>query len=88
MTHIVRAKKIAYRYPQNNHDLAPISLTIWPGERVLVTGPSDQGKSTLARCLTGFIPHLYGRTLAGTVWLDGLRTVDNPLWQLTEQNER
>ncbi len=82
MTSIVRAQEVAYRYPQNNHGLAPLSLSIEPGERLLVTGPSGCGKSTLARCLTGLIPHLYHGTLEGEVWLDGLRTSDAPLWQL------
>jgi energy-coupling factor transporter ATP-binding protein EcfA2 len=85
MTSIVRAEGTAYRYPQNNHGLAPISLSIEPGERLLVTGPSGCGKSTLARCLTGLIPHLYHGTLEGGVWLDGQRTSDAPLWQLAER---
>ena len=75
----------AYRYPQNSHGLAPISLVIRPGEPVFVTGPSGCGKSTLARCLTGLIPHLYCGWLTGEVWLDGLRTSDAPLWQLAER---
>lgn len=85
MPHIVQAEKVAYRYPQNHHGLAPISLAIQPGERVLITGPSGCGKSTLARCLTGLIPHLYHGTLRGDIWLDGLRTADTPLWQLAER---
>ena len=43
MTSTVRAKEVAYRYPQNNNGLAPISLSIEPGERLLVTGPSGCG---------------------------------------------
>ncbi len=85
MTQIVRAERAAYRYPQNNHGLRLISLAIEPGERVLVAGPSGCGKSTLVRCLTGLIPHLYHGTLEGEVWLDGLRTVDAPMWQLAER---
>jgi energy-coupling factor transporter ATP-binding protein EcfA2 len=85
MTSIVRAQEAAYRYPQHNHGLAPISLSIEPGERVLIAGPSGCGKSTLARCFTGLIPHLYRGTLEGEVWLDRLSTVDVPLWQLAEQ---
>ncbi len=81
---IMRAEQAAYRYPQNNHGMAPISLAIRPGERLLVSGPSGCGKSTLARCLTGLIPHLYHGTLEGDVWLLGTRTVDASLWQLAE----
>ena len=85
MTLVLQAEETAYRYPQNNHGLDPISLACRPGERLLITGPSGCGKSTLARCLTGLIPHLYHGTLQGAVWLDGLRTVDAPLWQLAER---
>jgi energy-coupling factor transport system ATP-binding protein len=85
MNHIVRADEAAYRYPQNNHGLRTISLAIEPGERLLIAGPSGCGKSTLVRCLTGLIPHLYHGNLEGEVWLDGLRTVDTPMWQLAER---
>jgi energy-coupling factor transporter ATP-binding protein EcfA2 len=84
-TSIVRAESVAYRYPQNDYGLAPTSLTMEPGNAVLVTGPSGCGKSTLARCLTGLIPHLYRGQLSGAVWLDDLRTSETPLWQLTER---
>ena len=85
MTSIVRTHEAAYRYPQNNRGLRPISLNILPGEQVLITGPSGCGKSTLARCLTGLIPHLYHGTLDGQVWLDELLTADTSLWQLAER---
>ena len=85
MTSTIRAKGVAYRYPQNNHGLAPISLKIEPGERLLVAGPSGCGKSTLARCITGLIPHLYHGVLDGEVWLGDRRTVDTQLWQLAER---
>jgi energy-coupling factor transport system ATP-binding protein len=85
MAEIVKAERVAYRYPQNGHGLSSISLTVGAGERLLIAGPSGCGKSTLARCLTGPIPHLYHGTLEGDVWLDGLRTADTPLWQLAER---
>jgi energy-coupling factor transporter ATP-binding protein EcfA2 len=85
MSSVVRTHEAAYRYPQNNRGLTPISLNIPPGEQVLITGPSGCGKSTLARCLTGLIPHLYHGTLEGQVWLDELLTADTALWQLAER---
>ena len=85
MEPLVRASQVAYRYPQSDHGMAPLSLEIGPGERWLISGPSGCGKSTLARCLTGLIPHLYHGTLEGEVRLDGLRTADAPLWQLAER---
>jgi energy-coupling factor transporter ATP-binding protein EcfA2 len=84
-TSIVRAESVAYRYPQNDYGLVPTSLTMGPGDVMLVTGPSGCGKSTLARCLTGLIPHLYRGRLSGEVWLDGHRADETPLWRLTER---
>ncbi|MGC9333500.1 MAG: ABC transporter ATP-binding protein [Anaerolineae bacterium] len=84
MNSIVQAEHLAYRYPQNEHGLRPISLAAGSGEALLIAGPSGCGKSTLARCLTGLIPHLYHGILHGKVWLDGLQTETTPLWKLIE----
>jgi energy-coupling factor transporter ATP-binding protein EcfA2 len=64
---LVEAEQVSYRYTGNGLGLDGISLTVEPGELVLVTGPSGCGKSTLARCLTGLIPHLYRGALAGMI---------------------
>ena len=82
---VLRTKQVSFRYPQEGHGLAPISLDINPGELTLVTGPSGCGKSTLARCLMGLIPHLYHGELTGEVWLNGHRTSEVPMWQLAEK---
>lgn len=83
MPPIVRVDRVAYRYPQNNHGLNPLSLELDAGQRLLVSGPSGCGKSTLARCITGLIPHLYRGALEGDVWLDGLHTQKTMLWKLS-----
>ena len=77
----VRAEAVSFAFPQAGHGLAPISLAVQPGERLLVAGPSGCGKSTLARCLGGLIPHLYRGAHEGDVWLDGLHTAATPLWR-------
>jgi energy-coupling factor transport system ATP-binding protein len=76
------AERVSYGYVGAGKALGGASLVVAPGEVVLITGPSGSGKSTLARCLTGLIPHLYHGELHGTCTVDGLRTVDTPLWQL------
>jgi len=82
---MLRTDQVAFRYPQENRGLEPVSLDIAPGEMTLIAGPSGCGKSTLARCLIGLIPHLYHGKLSGEVWLNGFRTVDAPMWQLAEK---
>jgi len=47
--------------PQGRSLLAPTSLTLKPGEDVLVTGASGAGKSTLFRALAGIWPYWKGR---------------------------
>ncbi|WP_320785037.1 ABC transporter ATP-binding protein [Streptomyces sp. CRN 30] len=66
---------VTFRYPEADRpSLRDLSLTVAPGELVLVTGPSGAGKSTLAKLLTRF----YDPT-AGTVRLDGVELTDVPL---------
>jgi energy-coupling factor transport system ATP-binding protein len=85
MNTLLRADEVTYSYPQHTGGLRPTSLALAPGEALLIAGPSGGGKSTLARVLTGLIPHLYHGALGGAVWVDGLRTSTTPLWQLAER---
>ncbi|WP_051707937.1 MULTISPECIES: ABC transporter ATP-binding protein [unclassified Streptomyces] len=60
---------VSFRYPgaEGREALREVSLTVGPGELVLVTGASGAGKSTLSKLLTRF----YDPT-EGAVCLDGV----------------
>jgi len=60
--------------------LQGLSLQVEAGEFVLLTGPSGCGKTTLARVISGLIPHVYRARIEGTVSVAGLdpRTVSLP----------
>ncbi len=57
--------------------LKNVSVSVQPGELLLVAGASGCGKSTLIRCINGLIPRSYGGTLTGSVRVygDEVRTV-------------
>ena len=67
--------RVSYRYPGAALPaLDAVSLTIEPGELVVIAGGSGSGKSTLLRAVSGLVPHFHGGTFAGTVTVGGLDT--------------
>jgi energy-coupling factor transporter ATP-binding protein EcfA2 len=74
---LLEVEHLTFRYRRATepaiHDL---SLTVAPGEVVLVAGPSGCGKSTLIRAINGLIPHAYPGELTGSVRIGGRATTD------------
>ena len=65
--------------------LRDISLSVPDGAFVGVIGPAGAGKTTLARTISGVIPHHYTGDFYGSVKVDGLDTVDTALTDLSRQ---
>jgi energy-coupling factor transport system ATP-binding protein len=77
---VVVIEDLTFRYRRGTEPaLRGISLTVAPGEVLLVAGPSGCGKSTLIRTLNGLIPHSYSGDLSGRVLVGGLVTDTTPL---------
>jgi energy-coupling factor transport system ATP-binding protein len=74
---LVEIEDLTFRYRRATepaiHDL---SITIEPGEVLLVAGPSGCGKSTLIRAINGLIPHSYPGELTGSVRIEGRPTTE------------
>lgn len=74
---LVEVEGLTFRYRRATEPaIQDVSLTVQPGEVVLVAGPSGCGKSTLIRAINGLIPHAYSGELAGTVRVAGGLTTE------------
>ena len=51
------------------HALRDVTLSVAPGERIVICGPSGSGKSTLIRCVNGLELHQAGRLCVNGVEL-------------------
>ncbi len=68
-----------YRYPSRARPtLDGITLLVRPGEFVLVAGPTGCGKSTLVRCISGWIPTEQDGELSGSARVGGLNPAEAP----------
>jgi energy-coupling factor transport system ATP-binding protein len=63
---------LSFRYRTRKRPaLREVSFAVARGETLLILGPSGGGKSTLALCLNGLIPHSLHGELRGRVQVDG-----------------
>jgi energy-coupling factor transporter ATP-binding protein EcfA2 len=77
---IVELDNLTFRYRRASEPaLHDVSVTVHPGEILLVAGPSGCGKSTLIRAMNGLIPHAYPGELTGTVRVAGKSTTEQKL---------
>ncbi len=81
----VKISDLRFRYRgEKKYALDGISLEIPKGEFLTVMGASEAGKSTLATCLNGLIPHYMRGKLSGEVYVLGQKTADLTVPQLAE----
>jgi energy-coupling factor transporter ATP-binding protein EcfA2 len=73
---VIRVQDLRYRYPDTGWVLEGVNLGINRGEYLAILGANGSGKSTLAFLLNGLIPHFFGGTLEGAVFVDGINTRD------------
>ena len=62
----LEGKDLTFGYRKKGRVLEAVDLTVEPGERVGLAGPSGRGKTTLCKLLAG-----YEKPAGGTVLLDG-----------------
>ena len=64
----------------NFQALKDITISVNPGERMVICGPSGSGKSTLIRCINGLESHNSGRlTVDGVEVFEGSKEIIRPV---------
>jgi energy-coupling factor transport system ATP-binding protein len=75
---ILELDAVTYTYPgADDPALSDVTLTVAPGELVVIAGDSGSGKSTLLRAANGLVPHFHGGTFAGRATVAGMDTHDH-----------
>jgi len=81
---MITLDRVSYTYPMGRHPaLQNISLSVEPGEAVLITGASGCGKSTLVRVVNGLCPHYFKGRLEGDVTVDRVSNMDRRLHDIS-----
>ena len=81
---IISFRNFSFQYrAQKRPTLTDIDLEIYPGERVLIAGPSGSGKITLAGCINGLNPFSNPGACTGTLTVDGVDAPHSSLFELS-----
>ncbi len=82
---VVTIRDLNYRYRgQKGFALEGINLTLMRGEFMMLMGPSEAGKSTLAATINGLIPHFHMGKLSCGVEVMGRDTKEFSVAQMAE----
>lgn len=74
-SNILVIEDLHFKYPTGQTEaLKGVSFNVRPGEFIGLMGPTGAGKTTLALCLRGLIPHVVSGQMQGQVIVCGMNT--------------
>ena len=81
---MIRIEDFSFTYKDEAKPaLQEIRLSVSEGGFLGVIGPAGAGKTTLARAITGMVPHHYPGDFYGSVTVNGMDTVDSSILDLS-----
>ncbi|MCD6496427.1 MAG: ABC transporter ATP-binding protein [Candidatus Aenigmarchaeota archaeon] len=80
----IKTESLGFSYPGRSV-LKDISIKIKSGDFVGITGSTGSGKTTLAYCLNGLIPHAIKGHMTGSVLVDGKDTRKKSMSELASR---
>lgn len=74
---------VAFSYGEENEStggVQDINLNIEDGQFIVLCGKSGCGKTTITRLINGLIPHYYEGKMSGSVWVNGAKASEQPIY--------
>ena len=83
---MITIDQVSFAYAEGKNSLRDVSLTIHPGECVLLCGESGCGKTTVTKLINGLIPHFTADgQLQGDVTVAGMPVRDTAVYELAKE---
>lgn len=82
---MINLKNVSFDYHEEKKALKEITLSVSPGECILLCGESGCGKTTVTKLINGLIPHfIKGHSLFGNVEVAGKKVSDFQMYELAQ----
>ena len=82
---MLETRDLSFSYDGKRKVLDSVDFQLKPGEIVAITGPTGSGKSTLSKCLSGFIPRIIKGTFSGSIIIDNKDTSELSIPEIAQK---